>query len=139
MNPIDPVELSGFLDREMTEERREEVGRLVAGAPDLREELDSLSRADSRWRAAARSATFRVEIRLHREKIFAISPAQVAVFMAFLLAIRFLPKLLSTLTLGLAINGIALAIVIAWIIAITRESEHRMSEISGAGDARSEA
>jgi len=127
MSLIDPAELSGFLDREMTEERRQEIRQLVANTASLREELESLSVADSRWRAAARSAAFRVEIRLHREKIFAISPTQAALLITFLLAIRFLPKLVSTLMLGLALNGIALAIVIAWVIAMTRETEHRIS------------
>jgi hypothetical protein len=111
----------------MTEERRQEIRQLVANTASLREELESLTSADSRWRAAARSAAFPVEIRLHREKILAISPVQAAVLTALLLAIRFLPKLVSTLTLGLALNGIALAIVIAWVIAMTRETENRMS------------
>jgi hypothetical protein len=111
----------------MTEERRQEIRQLVANTASLREELESLSVADSRWRAAARSAAFRVEIRLQREKLFTISVTQASLLIAFLLAIRFLPKLMSTLTLGLALNGIALAIVIAWIVAMTRDTERRMS------------
>jgi predicted benzoate:H+ symporter BenE len=127
MKPIDPVELSGFIDREMTEERSEELRQVAADTASLHEELERLSRADSRWRAAARSAAFRVEIRLHREKLFTFSAAQASLLIAFLMGIRFLPKLMSTLTLGFALNGIALAIVIAWIVAMTRETEHRIS------------
>ena len=56
MKRIDPVELSGLIDREMTEERSAEVRQFVANTASLREELESLSRADSRWRAVARSA-----------------------------------------------------------------------------------
>lgn len=126
MKPIDPVELSGFIDREMTEERSAEVRQLAADSASLREEIEGLSRSDSRWRAAARSAAFRVEIRYQREKLFPISATQASLLLAFLLAIRFLPKLMGTLTLGLALNGIALAIVIAWIVAMTRDTERRM-------------
>jgi hypothetical protein len=125
MNQIDPAELSGLLDREMSEERSREIRQLVAHTSSLREELETLTIADSRWRAAARSAAFHVEIRLHREKIFAVSPTQAALFMTFLLAIRFLPKLANTLTLGLAINAIALAMVIAWVTAMTRQTERQ--------------
>ena len=127
MKRIDPVELSGLIDREMTEERSAEVRQFVANTASLREELESLSKADSRWRAVARSAAFRVEVRLHREKLVTFSAAQAALLIAFLLAIRFLPKLMSTLTLGLALNAIALAIVIGWIVAMTRKTERRMT------------
>ncbi|HEY6456849.1 MAG TPA: hypothetical protein VIY90_16360 [Steroidobacteraceae bacterium] len=129
MKPIDPVELSGFIDGEMTEERSQEIRQLAANTQSLREELESLSRTDSRWCAAARSAAFRVEIRLHRERLLAISAVQAALLVAILLAVRFLPKLMHTLSLGLALNGIALAIVIAWVITLAQESERRMSTL----------
>jgi hypothetical protein len=121
MKEIDPVELSGFIDREMTEERSEEVRQLVANDASLQEELKSLSRADLHWRDAARSAAFRVEIPLHRDRVLTISTAQAAPLIAFLLAIRFLPRLVSSLTLGFALNGIGLALVIACVIALSRE------------------
>jgi hypothetical protein len=125
MIPMDPVELSGFLDRETTQERRGEIQQLVAKTASLRAELQSLASADSQWRTAARAAAFPVEIHLDRERKFTISTRRAAAFIGFCLAIRFAPKLADTLMLGLALNGVALVVVIAWVIAITRESELR--------------
>jgi anti-sigma factor RsiW len=119
MNPIDPVELSAYLDGELSPARAREVETALASSPALRAELDALAEADKTWRAAARSAAFRPDVRLRGATVPKVSICRTAGAAALLLAVRFLPKLAGALDVELIANGIALAIVIVWVIRMT--------------------
>ncbi len=123
MNPIEPAELSAYLDDELSPARAREVEAALRGSPALRAEFDALLEADERWRAAARSASFRPRIRLGGARLPEVPPLRAAGALALLLAARILPKLGSAWDLELIVNGIALVIVMVWVIRMTGAGE----------------
>ncbi len=116
MNTIDPVELSAYLDGELTPERAREVEAALRTSPALRTELDALAEADETWRAAARSAAFRPDVKLRDAVASKVSVYRIGGAVTFLLAVRIVPKLAGTFDLELIANGIALALVVIWVI-----------------------
>lgn len=121
MNPIDPAELSAYLDGELSPARAREIETALMSSPALRAALDALTKADETWRTAARSAAFRPVVRLPGAALPAkVSISRMAGVVALLLAVRFLPKLTGALDWELVANGIALAVVIAWVIHMIR-------------------
>lgn len=124
MKPIEPAELSAYLDGELTPERAREVEAALAGTPALREELQILAHDDAAWRVAARTASFPAEVRLPHPRSFGLSAGRALLGILALLAIRFLPRLASTFTLDLALNAVGLAIITVWVVALLRDTEH---------------
>ncbi len=120
MNPIDPAELSAYLDDELSPARAREVEAAMRDSPALRAELDALLEADKKWRAAVRSASFRPRIRLRNAATPKVSPYRAAGALALLVAARVLPKLGSAWDVELIVNGITLVIVMVWVIRMTR-------------------
>ncbi len=120
MNPIDPAELSAYLDGELSPVRAREIEAAVMASPALRAELDALSKADDTWRSAARSAAFPPHVRLPRAAASRASIYRIVGAVALLLAVRIVPKLADSLDWELIANGIALAVVVAWAIHMTR-------------------
>ena len=69
MKPIEPEELSGFLDGELAPERMREVERAVALDAELREQLESLRALDGEWRGLAADAQFTPTVRMPTERV----------------------------------------------------------------------
>jgi anti-sigma factor RsiW len=118
VNPIDPAELSAYLDGELTAARARAVEAALASSPELRGELNSLMNADHTWRAAAGTAFFRPRVRL-RPGDTPRSALGVAGVLVLLVVARVVPKLASTLEVELILNGVALAIVLIWVLRTT--------------------
>lgn len=120
MNPIDPAELSAYLDGELSPARAREVEAAMTSSPALRAEFDALLEADEKWRAAGRSASFRPDIRLRGASLPKVSPYRAGGAVALLLAARILPKLGGAWAWELLVNAIALAVIMVWVIRMTR-------------------
>lgn len=125
MNPIEPAELSAYLDGELNPARAREVESALATSPALQAELDALTKADKTWRMAARLAAFRSTIQLPRTSSRKVPLYRTAGAVVLLLAVRFLPKLAGALDWGLIANGVALAIAMVWVIRMTRAEERQ--------------
>jgi anti-sigma factor RsiW len=113
---IDPAELSAYLDGELSSTRAREIEAALASSPALRDELDQLGESDRRWRAAARTASFRPDIEWRRTPAFKVSVRRSGAAVVLLLIARVLPKLVGTFELNLILNAIALAVALLWII-----------------------
>ncbi len=119
MNPIDPAELSAYLDGELDPARAGEVEAALASSPALRGELNALVNADNAWRAAARGASFEPGIRLRPGNTVLRSTLRAAGAIVLLLAARVLPKLPGSLLWELVLNGIAFTFALIWIARMT--------------------
>ena len=64
MLPIDPTELSAFLDGELPARRAEEVRAALAQDPVLRQSYELLVERDGDWNAQAAAAMFRPRVRI---------------------------------------------------------------------------
>jgi hypothetical protein len=64
MLPIDPVELSAFLDGELSAERAEEIRVALDRDPILRATYEQLALCDADWSARAATAMFRPKVRV---------------------------------------------------------------------------
>lgn len=125
MNPIEPAELSAYMDGELDPTRAREVETALEGSQALRGELNKLVSADNSWRAAARIASFRPRIRLHATPApLHLRPVvRAAGGVILLLAVRVVPKLASTLEVELILNAFALAIALIWIVRMMTRAE----------------
>ena len=79
MTPIDPAELSGYLDGELSPERTETVRRALAEDPALAEQFSALESLDRDWTSAGMAAAFSPQVSLRRRlwKYRAMSAATV--------------------------------------------------------------
>jgi len=114
MNKIDPCEISGLLDGELSPERAAEVRAFIEADASARAEYQRLCRLHDVWSEAAASAAFQPRVRLNG----AASPrvaVSVALGLVVLLAARFLPKLVLPLG-GIAVQGFVLLAVVAWLV-----------------------
>jgi anti-sigma factor RsiW len=111
MTPIEPVELSAFLDGELPEERAQEVRTALAQDPALRQSFDQLVVLDTDWKARASAAKFRPRVRL--DVGFAagrlLVAAAVLVLLLFRIALKFQPPLLGT-----AVAALLLVVLVGW-------------------------
>ena len=129
MKPIEPAELSAYMDGELDPARAQEVEAALESSPALRSEFNRLVSADNSWRTAARTAAFRPDIRLepNNRPLPLRSVLRAAGSITLLLAARVVPKLASTLEVELTLNAVALAIALIWIVRMTRADVHERS------------
>jgi anti-sigma factor RsiW len=113
MNPIDPAELSAYLDGEVGADRRHEIEAVLAGDPAARAELDALAAADAVWRASARSAAFRPRVEMPARGAGVVSMRLIALFVAMLIVGEGVLRLLDVPRVALAFDGVALGVVLA--------------------------
>lgn len=128
MKPIEPAELSAYMDGELEGARAREVQAALESSPALRGELARLASEDHAWRAAARRASFRPNVRLESSAAPSRSMLRAAGGVILLLAARAVPKLASTLAVELILNAVALALALIWVVRMTRTDvdEERM-------------
>ena len=112
MTPIEPEEISAFLDGELDPARAREVEWSLAADPVLQAEFRSLAHLDSKWRSAASAAAFLPDVRHLRYVEHARPWVRTTALLVLLLLLRILPKLTDTLAFGFILHGVALAIVL---------------------------
>ena len=112
MLPIDPAELSAYLDGELSARRAEEVRAALARDPALRRSYDHLVACDADWSARAAAAMFRPRVRLPRGSI-AGRFLKAAVVVLGLLLLRMALKTLPPLY-GAGLEALLLALVVGW-------------------------
>jgi anti-sigma factor RsiW len=112
MLPIDPGELSAFLDGELPARRAEEVRAALAQDPVLRQSYELLVVRDADWNARAAAAMFRPRVRIPRAPI-AGRLLMAAVVVLGLLMLRMALKALPPLY-GAGLEALLLAIVVGW-------------------------
>jgi anti-sigma factor RsiW len=122
MTPIEAIEISAYLDGELSPTRAKELEAALANDPVLRAEFAALARQDRSWRATATSANFQPTVRLHQPSagLQTTSAPALASALIILIAVRVLPKLTDTLSWGLLLHGAALAVIVGWVIHMTR-------------------
>ena len=120
MTPADAEMLSALLDGELDAARAREVEMQIAADPALRRAFEALSAADAAWRAAAATAIFVPAITLpaseNRLGWFAASAPLIAV----LVLLRMAPKLIGPPVVGFGLHAIALAVLLAALIRLSR-------------------
>ncbi len=117
MNGIDPAELSGLLDGELSPERAAAVRAALEKDDALRAEYERLRRLDARWAAVTETATFHPRLSLE-PRADRPSAAGLAGAVAALLLVRFLPKFLDATVLagGMLFAALAAALVtLVWL------------------------
>jgi anti-sigma factor RsiW len=121
MEPINPEELSAYLDGELDAHRAREVSTAIENDPATRQAYKIIAEADYAWRAAAQSARFRPKIALP-SRIALESAASMCATILLLLAVRALPKLSDAITWGLMLQGVALGAMMLWVVAFAGRS-----------------
>jgi anti-sigma factor RsiW len=132
MTPLEPGELSAYLDGELGSERMREVENIIASDPIVRAEFDALASADRNWRASARSAAFHPKVDLSRASAApsprnAISMRGVFAFVAVLIIMQIVLRKIDIMTLTLALNGVAFTLVLFCVISSSNQAAARNS------------
>ena len=117
MKPIDPAEVSAYLDGELNPERKLDVERALQADSALREELHSLTQLDTRLRRVAAEVHPAPPVQLDFETTMPKRAVVImAVIVALLVAFRLIPKLLDADLLGsMLANAIVFALLLAGI------------------------
>ena len=111
MLPIEPAELSAFLDGELRAGRADEVRTALAQDPVLRQSFDQLVALDADWKARASAAMFRPRVRLDGDFVPGrlLVAAAVFVLLLFRIALRSQPPLL-----GAGVELLLLVVLVGW-------------------------
>lgn len=126
MTEIDPAELSAYLDSELPPERMRQIEALLAEDAGLRAEHEALKRLDAAWREAGAAGMFVPMIELPSAKP-ARSPAPwLLATVALLLLVRLGGKVVDAVGPSLLLNGVALAVALAVVLAMGRRREAAM-------------
>ncbi|MHC4407178.1 MAG: anti-sigma factor [Planctomycetota bacterium] len=112
MKPVDPAELSAFLDGELSPERAEQVRCAIAEDSELRRVFEELSAVHRNLMTCAVAARFQPRISLAKSRSFpALGILGLALAMLILrLAVKLLP-----LGVGVAFQATALLLVLLWV------------------------
>jgi anti-sigma factor RsiW len=111
MDPIDPAELSAYLDGELSAKRAEEVRAALARDPMLRKSYDQLAALDADCKSRAAAAMFRPRVQL--TSVAAPRDYLTAAGVIGLLLIRLALKATPPL-LGTVMAALLLALFIGW-------------------------
>ena len=119
MTPLDPAELSAYVDGELPAERMREIERIVGSDPALRAELESLTKLHAELQAAGRTAGFRPAVNLRaidgiNESRRTISSGVIA-FVALLVVAQLVLRLFDALAVAFALECIALLVVLTGV------------------------
>ncbi|MDB5676158.1 MAG: hypothetical protein JWM65_3140 [Sphingomonas bacterium] len=120
MTPLNPAELSAYLDGELSETRAREIAAMIAASPALLDQLDILGREDAAWRVAAGAAAFRPVLRLQAAGDTAVSGTTIMVCVALFVAIAAVVRGLDNLAVSLVLNLVAAALVSLGVYVLAR-------------------
>jgi anti-sigma factor RsiW len=111
MHPIDPAELSAFLDGELPAERAKEVRAALALDPALHQTYEQLVALDADWKERAATAMFRPRVQLNAAP--SAGRFRIVASMLGLLLLRIAVKALPSLY-GAGLDALLLALVVGW-------------------------
>jgi len=125
MKPIEPAELSGYLDGELEPDRIREVEAALAIDPVLRADYHVLADADRTWKSAANIAAFLPNTQLRPVWSWSLtrSPSAIAAILVLLVVLRITPKLGDFVAWGLIVHAAALAVVLPWVVRMVQEDQ----------------
>lgn len=126
MSDLDPAELSALLDGELDPARASAVEALIAADPVLAAEFDRLKRADQRLRALAADAAFPPRVRWPRPAPAPL-PAWFAPCLGLVLLAWLAGKLAPAMALALAVNALALVVLIACLASLALREARALS------------
>lgn len=112
MQPIDPAELSAFLDGELPAERAQEVRDALASDPSLRQAYEKLAALDTTWKSQAETVMFQPRVHFAKRSSFDWYTKATVVVVALLLlrlAIKTFPPLYAV-----GFEAILLTVVLGW-------------------------
>lgn len=116
MRPIEPAELSAYLDGELAPSRAKEIEARLASDPALRAQYEELRMQDAAWMSAARSALSVPRVRLGPVENRWQFGARSLLLVGGLLAVRLVPKFGELVGLGITLHLIVLALALAWVV-----------------------
>jgi anti-sigma factor RsiW len=119
MKPIEPAELSAYLDHELEPSRHREIESALEQDAALRAEFEALASLDATWRHAAAGARFSPGVRLPLRRRYLGLPYALALLVFGIAAIRFVPQLSEAMILGFLVHGVVLALVGGWLVRIS--------------------
>jgi anti-sigma factor RsiW len=121
MEPINPEELSAYLDGELDAHRASQIKAAIENDAATRHAYQIMVEDDSAWRTAAQSAQFRPKIALPSRTVPG-SAVSICAALVLLLVVRALPKLSDALTWGLMLQGVALVAILVWVVVFARKT-----------------
>jgi anti-sigma factor RsiW len=113
MNPVDPIEISGLIDGELSADRSQAVRNAIEEDDSLRREFEQLSAFHEEWLRAAGTVTFHPQVSLPRGPWplpFNI-PAALCVLVVFRLSMKTIPVEVAGF-----LQGIALLVGVGFLI-----------------------
>ena len=125
MKPIEPTELSGYLDGELEPDRLREVEAALARDSSLRADYEALANADRAWKSIARSAAFVPDTQLQSGKSLTDSRLAIAAVLVLLVVLRMAPKLTDVIAWGLFLHAATFVPVVHWVVRMVREGQNQ--------------
>lgn len=124
MIPIQPEELSAFIDGELDSNRAEEIKNSIANDEVWRKRFDELSTLDTNLRNAASGAAFKPKVTFSSEKAFSgIFSTKLIAMVAALIFLRVHQKLEESFLFAFGLHIIALTAVIIALIILFKHDE----------------
>jgi anti-sigma factor RsiW len=125
MKPIEPTELSGYLDGELAPDRLREVEAALARDSSLRADYEVLANADRAWKSIARSAEFVPRTQLRSARSLTNSRFAIATVLVLLVVLRMMPKVIDVVAWGIVLHAAALVLLLQWVVRMARESQNQ--------------
>jgi anti-sigma factor RsiW len=116
MSDLDPAELSALLDGELNAARAAQVEAIIATDVRVQAEYETLEEADARWRSMALGAAFRPQMRWPIPTKPAL-PAWATAALFLIPIVSIAGKLAGAMVASFALNGLALLVIVACIVA----------------------
>jgi anti-sigma factor RsiW len=116
INTINDAEISAYIDDELDSVRMQEVEQELVNDPVLPAQYEDLKTADRRWKSVASSLESHPTIVLPRESLTKNSITAALLLLLAFLVLRFVPKFITLMSVGVIIHAIALAFILLWVI-----------------------
>lgn len=129
MKPVEPTELSAYLDGELDGERTIAVASELDSNPALRAEFDMLTANDMQWKQSAISANFPPKVTLTPPTALPKNFPGVSALVILLVLIRILPKPGIHFEWWLLLHMLSLAIIMTCVMRMLRDGEALWREL----------
>ena len=129
MKPIDPAEISAFLDSELDPERTEEVRQAISCDAVLRQVHDGLLAVDGDLKAYAVTLKFRPQVAIDypwaRRHVRLLQVAVLMLLLVLRVSMKFAPAIL-----GNVVECVMLIFVVGWVLrSLVRASDQDCSQL----------
>lgn len=126
--PVEEHELSGLLDGQLDPERAREVREAILADERLKVEYERLAGLDQQLIASAREAIFRPAVSLPSSGLSAYFAIILAAAIFVLVVVRMLPKLKMLFASAIAVNALALVVLVAVLVLLCRKLDSSSAE-----------